>query len=63
MVDQILIRPLRREDAADLYRIITLPEVARNLLQLPSMAFAETLKHVQNYRPEQHRLVAQVGGE
>ncbi len=63
MTDRILIRPLRREDAEDLYRIITLPEVARNLLQLPSMALAETLAHVQNHRPEQHRLVAQVGQE
>ena len=62
-MDEIVVRPLRREDAEDLYRIITLPEVARNLLQLPSMAFAETLAYVQNHRSEQHRLVAQVGAE
>lgn len=63
MKAKILVRPLRQEDAEALYRLITLPEVARNLLQLPSMEYAETLAHIENHKPEQHRLVAEIDGE
>ena len=61
-VEGVVVRPLRAEDAADLYGIVSDPRVARTLLQLPSMEFPETKEWIENKKPGQHRLVAEVDG-
>lgn len=56
------IRPVRPEDAADLYEIAMQPAVARTMLFVPSMEFAETEKHVNREDPHRHYLAAVVDG-
>lgn len=58
----VTIRPLQVDDAADLYAIISRPEVAENLLSLPSMMRAETEEWVKKLTPGRHRLVAEQNG-
>ncbi len=58
----VTVRPLRPEDAADLYEIIRDPRVARTLLQLPSMEFLQTKEWAEETKSGQHRLVAEMGG-
>lgn len=61
-MERMTVRPVRPEDAADLYEIVSDPRVARMLLQLPSMEFLETKQWIEKVEPGQHRLVAEVGG-
>ncbi len=58
----LLIRPLHPDDAADQYAIVSDPRVAVNLMQLPSMEFAETQKWIQEPKPGHHRLAAELNG-
>lgn len=59
---KIVIRPTHPDDAQDLYEIVSHPQVARTLLQLPSMEFSETLNWIKQVNPGQHRLVAELNG-
>lgn len=58
----LLIRPFHPDDAADQYAIISDPRVAVNLMQLPSMEFAQTQKWAEEPKPGRHRLVAERNG-
>ena len=42
MSANITVRPVHPDDAAQLYKIVTHPQVARTLLQLPSMELSQT---------------------
>lgn len=59
-VQNLTIRPLHPKDARDLYEIVSHPEVARTLIQLPSMELSETHAYVQKDSPGRHRLVAEL---
>jgi L-phenylalanine/L-methionine N-acetyltransferase len=56
------IRPVRPEDARDLYEIAMQPAVARSMLFVPSMEFSETEKRVNLEDPLRHYLAAVVEG-
>lgn len=56
------IRPVRPEDAPDLYEITMQQAVARTMLFVPSMEFTETEKHVNREDPHRHYLAAIVDG-
>ncbi len=58
----LIIRPLHPDDAADQYAIISDPRVAVNLMHLPSAELAETQKWIQEPKPGQHRLAAELNG-
>ena len=58
----LIIRPVEPEDAPDLYAIVSHPQVAATLLQLPSMEFTETEKWIQKEDSNSHRLVAVQNG-
>lgn len=58
----VTIRPVRPEDAAELYTIARAPEVAATMLFLPSMEYAETEEHVNKKVTSRHYLAA-VSGE
>ena len=58
----VAVRPLRAEDAAALYEMVSDPRVARTLLQLPSMEFLETKEWIEEKKAGRHRLVAEVDG-
>lgn len=60
--DQLTIRPTHPDDAADLYAVIAAPQVVMNLNGVPSMEFSETEKWIQEPKPGQHRLVAELNG-
>lgn len=60
--ESVTIRPVRAEDATDLYEIVSDPRVARMLLQLPSMEFLETKEWIEKREPGQHRLAAEMNG-
>lgn len=57
------IRPLHPDDAYHLHHIITLPQVARNLLQVPSKTLASTVEWVKTDDPFRHRFVAEQEGK
>lgn len=59
----LVIRPLHPDDAYQLHQIITLPQVARNLLQVPSKTLASTVEWVKNTDPFHHRFVAEQEGQ
>lgn len=58
----ILVRPLHPDDAPTLHAIITLPQVARNLLQIPGKTLASTIEWANKTNPFRHRFVAKYGG-
>ena len=58
----LTVRPVRLEDARDLYDAARHPAVARRLLLLPSMELAETQSYIENEVPGRHYLVAVAGG-
>lgn len=58
----LTVRPLRADDAADLYAIASDRRVARTLLQLPSMEFLETKEWAEQQVDGRHRLAAEVDG-
>lgn len=60
--DQLTIRPMHPDDAEDQYAIVAHPAVAENLMQLPSMEFAEVEAWIQAPKPGTHRLVADLNG-
>lgn len=60
--DGILVRPVHQDDAADLYNIISRPEVSRTLVYTPSIEFADTLEFVNRKEKNNIRLVAEVDG-
>lgn len=60
--NHLIIRPFHPDDAADQYAIVTDPRVAVNLMQLPSMEFAQTQKWAEEPKPGHHRLVAELSG-
>lgn len=60
--DQLIIRPIHPDDALDQYAIITDPRVTVTLAQLPTMEFSETQSWIQEPKPGQHRLVADLNG-
>lgn len=62
-LENIVIRPVHPDDAADLYEIIRNPAVTRTLIQVPSMEFRETLQWIKKPPPGTHRLVADVRGK
>jgi putative acetyltransferase len=61
-IDGILVRPVRQDDAADLYAIISQPAVSRTLVQSPSIEFMDTLDWIKKQDQHYHRLVAEVDG-
>ncbi len=60
--DQLVIRPIRSEDAEDQYATVTDPRVTANLIQLPSMEFSQTEEWIEKAKPGVHRLVADLNG-
>lgn len=60
---QITVRPVHPADAADLYAIVSDPRVNTTLVQTPSMEFRETEQWLENRKPGQHRLVAELDGK
>lgn len=54
------IRPVRPDDAPDLYEIAMQPAVARSMLFVPSMEFSETEQRVNQEDPLRHYLAAVV---
>ncbi|MCL4265275.1 MAG: GNAT family N-acetyltransferase [Anaerolineae bacterium] len=60
--NHLIIRPLHPDDAADQYAIVSDPRVAANLMHLPSAELAETHKWIQEPKPGQHRLAAELNG-
>jgi L-phenylalanine/L-methionine N-acetyltransferase len=60
--ERLQIRPLMPHDAEGLYAIVSTPQVARTLVQLPSMELAETLEWMEKKVPGRHTLVAEVDG-
>ena len=61
-VDDVLVRPIREEDAADIYAIISQPVVSRTMVFTPSIEFGDTLEWVQKKDLHSHRLVAELDG-
>ena len=61
-VDGVLVRPVRAEDAADLYAIISNPAVTKTLVFTPSIEFADTLEFINRKEKHHIRLVAEVDG-
>ncbi|MFZ0547059.1 MAG: GNAT family N-acetyltransferase [Candidatus Promineifilaceae bacterium] len=61
-VDGILVRPVHPDDAADLYAIISQPQVTRTLVYLPSMEFTDTVNWLKQKDQHEHRLVAEIDG-
>lgn len=57
------IRPLQPEDAYQLHPILTHPQVARNLLQVPSKTLASTVSWANTMDPMRHRFVAERDGQ
>lgn len=53
------IRPLQPDDAYSLHPIISHPQVARNLLQVPSKTLVSTVEWVNKRDPFSHRFVAE----
>jgi len=62
MVDGILVRPVHQDDAADLYAIISRPEVSRTLVYTPSIELIDTLEWINKKDNNNIRLVAEVNG-
>lgn len=60
--DEIVIRPLRPEDAADLHEAERHPDVAHPLLLTPFVELVETRSFVKGSRPNRHFLVAEMKG-
>ena len=58
----ITIRPVRPEDAPDLYAAARHPEVARNLMLHPALELAETRQFIDETPAGRHYLVAEIGG-
>lgn len=58
--NEIVIRPLRPDDAADLHEAERHPEVAHPLLLTPFVELKETLSFVEGSRPNRHFLVAEM---
>lgn len=58
--NEMVIRPLRPEDAADLHEAERHPEVAHPLLLTPFVELKETLSFVKGSRPNRHFLVAEM---
>ena len=56
------IRPVRPEDAPDLYRVARHPDVAHNIILLPSLEFPDTDAYVTADKAGRHYLVATVDG-
>lgn len=56
------IRPVRPEDAPDLYAIASRPEVARTLMLHPAMELAQTKQFMEESPPGRHYLVAEIDG-
>lgn len=54
----IIVRPVEEADLRGLYEIVHHPQVARSLLELPSMEFSETEDWLRDKQPGHHRLVA-----
>jgi putative acetyltransferase len=61
-VDGVLVRPVHQDDAADLYDIISRPEVSRTLIHMPSIEFTDTVEFVSRRDKNNNRLVAEVDG-
>ena len=59
---EIIVRPVQPQDAADLYAIVAHRDVARWLVQLPSMEISETERWLAKPAAGRHRLVAEVEG-
>jgi putative acetyltransferase len=59
---KIIVRPVDEADLRGLYEIVHHPQVARSLLQLPSMEFGETERWLRDKQPGHHRLVAVQNG-
>ncbi len=62
LTDKLVIRPIQPDDAENHYATISDPRVAENLMQLPSMEFAEVESWIRAPKPGQHRLVADLDG-
>lgn len=59
----LIVRPVRPEDGPSLYEIVKHPDVARTLMQLPSMEYRETDQWLSDRQPGHHRLVAVRDGQ
>jgi putative acetyltransferase len=62
MSANIIVRPVHPDDAAQLYAIVTHPQVTPTLLQLPSNELSQTKEWVRKVDIHLHRLVAVVDG-
>ncbi len=56
--EHLTIRPIHPDDAADQYAMVTHPQVAVTLMQLPTMELSQTQSWIQESKPGAHRLVA-----
>ncbi|MCB9444453.1 MAG: GNAT family N-acetyltransferase [Ardenticatenaceae bacterium] len=61
-ITDILIRPQRFEDVADIHNIMRHPLVARTTLQIPSLEYGDALARFKDSSPFRHRFVAEVDG-
>lgn len=59
----IKIRPVRMEDAADLYEIALQPKVIAGTLYAPSTRMSEVHKRLESLGPNDHKLVSEVDGK
>ncbi|HFE66548.1 MAG TPA: GNAT family N-acetyltransferase [Chloroflexi bacterium] len=60
--DQLLIRPIRPEDAEEQYATVTDPRVTAGILRMPTMEITETREWIAQAKPGVHRLVAELNG-
>lgn len=58
----IVVRPVEPDDLPDLYTLLRDPQVVRDTLGLPSMAFSETNSWLSEAQPGHHRLIAVSNG-
>jgi putative acetyltransferase len=61
-IENVLVRPVQEDDAADLYAIISQPEVSRTLVYTPSIELGDTLDWIKQHDKNNYRLVAEVDG-
>jgi len=59
---QIVIRPPVLADAPDFHAMMTHPQVAVNLLMVPTARLAETEERLAKFTPNRHRFVAEING-
>ncbi len=62
-MSDIIVRPIHPKDTLAQYEMVTHPDVAHNLLAVPSMELAETEAWIQKQTPGRHRMAAELEGK